>query len=55
MSDYKTHDYEGMIAETVTIKSRNNDYITAYIAKPLGNGPFPSIVLANHIPGWDEI
>ena len=55
MSDYKTHDYEGMIAETVTIKSRNNDYITAYIAKPLGNGPFPSIVLAHHIPGWDEI
>ena len=55
MNNYKTHDYEGMVAETVSIKSRNGDFINAYLSKPLGDGPFPSIVLAHHLPGWDEL
>tara|TARA_Y100000768_G_scaffold199042_1_gene149609 strand:- start:7566 stop:8330 length:765 start_codon:yes stop_codon:yes gene_type:complete len=55
MSDYNTHDYEGMIAETITIQSRKGDFVNAYIAKPLGKGPFPSIVLVHHLPGWDEL
>ena len=45
MSDYNTHDYVGMIAETISIQSRKGDFVNAYIAKPLGKGPFPSIVL----------
>ena len=55
MSDYNTHDYEGMIAETITIQSRKGDFVNAYLAKPLGKGPFPSIVLVHHLPGWDEL
>ena len=55
MTTYNTHDYEGMLAETVTIKSRNDDFVNAYLAKPLGNGPFPTIVLVHHLPGWDEL
>ena len=30
MTTYNTHDYEGMLAETVTIKSRNDDFVNAY-------------------------
>jgi len=46
--------YEGMIAETISIKSHNNEPISAYVARPLGPGPIPGIVLIHHAPGWDE-
>jgi carboxymethylenebutenolidase len=46
--------YEGMIAETVTLPGANGDIINAYLARPLGKGPFPAMVLAHHMPGWDE-
>ena len=46
--------YEGMIAETVMMKGFNGDIINAYFARPLGPGPFPGMVLINHMPGWDE-
>lgn len=46
--------YEGMIAETVTIRGNNGDEIGAYYARPLGDGPFPGVVLIHHMPGWDE-
>ncbi len=46
--------YEGMFAETVMIKGYNGDVINAYYARPLGVGPFPGMVLINHMPGWDE-
>lgn len=46
--------YRGMIAELVTIKGHNGDPISAYTARPSGNGPFPGIVLIHHAPGWDE-
>jgi len=46
--------YEGMIAETVTIHGHNGDDIEAYYARPLGAGPFPSVVVIHHAPGWDE-
>ena len=51
---YETDQYEGMLAETITIHGHNDDVINAYIAKPLGAGPFPGIVLIHHAPGWDE-
>ncbi|MCB9162381.1 MAG: dienelactone hydrolase family protein [Caldilineaceae bacterium] len=51
---YETDQYEGMIAETVTITGANGDEIYAYLARPLGPGPFPGMVLAHHMPGWDE-
>ncbi len=46
--------YEGMLAETVTIRGNNGDAIDAYYARPLGAGPFPGVVVIHHAPGWDE-
>lgn len=51
---YRTDMYEGLLAETVTVTGANWDWINAYFARPLGPGPFPSMVLAHHMPGWDE-
>ena len=45
---------EGMLAETITIQGHNGDTINAYFARPLGDGPFPGVVLTHHLPGWDE-
>ena len=46
--------YEGMLAESLTIRGHNGDPIAAYIARPLGAGPFPGVVVIHHMPGWDE-
>ena len=46
--------YEGMIAETTTMRGHGGDDILAYLARPLGAGPFPGVVLIHHAPGWDE-
>ena len=51
---YLTDQYEGMIAETVSMKGHNGDAINAYVARPLGSGPFPGMVVIHHAPGWDE-
>ena len=50
----RTDQYEGLMAETVMMTGANGDWINAYLARPLGAGPFPAIVLAHHMPGWDE-
>jgi len=46
--------YEGMIAETIAIDGDAGEPISAYVARPLGAGPFPGMVLIHHAPGWDE-
>src|SRR5438477_312924 len=51
---YQTDQYEGMIAETVTMRGHNGETIGAYVARPLGSGPFPGMVVIHHAPGWDE-
>ena len=51
---YQTDMYEGLLAETITMTGANGDSINAYLARPLGKGPFPAMVLAHHMPGWDE-
>ena len=51
---YTTDMYEGMLAETITMAGARGDVINAYLARPLGPGPFPAMVLAHHMPGWDE-
>lgn len=50
----RTDQYEGMLAETITHHGANGDVINAYFARPLGPGPYPAVVLAHHLPGWDE-
>ena len=51
---YQTNMYEGLLAETVIMQGHNGDLIHAYMARPLGSGPYPGMVLLHHAPGWDE-
>jgi carboxymethylenebutenolidase len=51
---YQTDQYEGMIAETITMPGYQGQSINAYFARPLGPGPFPGMVIIHHMPGWDE-
>lgn len=46
--------YEGMIAERVRIHGDKGDLIDAYVARPLGPGPFGAVIVVHHMPGWDE-
>lgn len=46
--------YEGLLAETVTITGQDDDEIGAYLARPLGPGPYPGVLVVHHAPGWDE-
>ena len=46
--------YEGMLAETVYLSGHDGDQIDAYFARPLGQEPYPSVVVIHHMPGWDE-
>lgn len=50
----RTDAYEGLLAETITMIGANGDRINAYMARPLGPGPYPAMVLVHHMPGWDE-
>lgn len=49
-----TGEFEGIIAETVSVRGHGGDFIHAYAARPPGPGPFPGMVLIHHRPGWDE-
>lgn len=51
---YRTDMYEAMLAETITMRGAHGDAINAYLARPLGSGPFPGMVVIHHVPGWDE-
>lgn len=53
-NSFNTADYEGQIAETIRIEGHEGKPIKAYVARPLGAGPFPGITLIPHMPGWDE-
>ena len=47
-------EYQGLMAETVTYKGHNGDQISAYMARPLGSGPYGGVVVIHHMPGWDD-
>lgn len=42
-----------LIAETVMIDGFEGQTIPAYLARPIGTGPFPSVVVLHHRDGWD--
>jgi len=44
---------EGLLAETVYMRGHRGDQIDAYLARPLGAGPYPEVVVIHHMPGWD--
>jgi carboxymethylenebutenolidase len=46
--------YDGILAETINIQGHDGDEIPAYLARRLGPGPFPSVVVIHHMPGWDD-
>jgi carboxymethylenebutenolidase len=46
--------YEAMMAETVNMHGDKEDLIDAYLARPMGSGPYPGVVVIHHMPGWDE-
>ena len=47
--------YEVLIAETVRLRGHQGDLISSgQLARPLGAGPYPGVVLLHHMPGWDE-
>ena len=54
-NEFQTDTYEGMLAETVSVRGYGGDRIHAYFSRPLGAGPYPGIVLIAHMPGWDEL
>lgn len=54
-NQFRTDEYQGMLAETTTFEGYNGDPVNAYFSRPLGPGPFPGIVLIHHMPGWDEL
>ncbi len=41
-------------AETIRIRGHQGDEIEAYRALPLGPGPYGSVVVIHHFPGYDE-
>jgi carboxymethylenebutenolidase len=46
--------YDGILAETTTITGAGGDEIEAYFARPLGPGPYGSVVVIHHAPGYDD-
>ena len=45
---------EPLLAEAVTIWGHQDEPIPAYLARPLGPGPYPGMIVIHHMPGWDE-
>ncbi|MEO7726383.1 MAG: dienelactone hydrolase family protein [Burkholderiales bacterium] len=45
--------YESQFAETIHLRGHQGGQIDAYLARPLGTGPFPGVVIIHHMPGWD--
>jgi carboxymethylenebutenolidase len=41
-------------AGPIDISGANGDQIHAYVARPVGSGPYPGVVVVMHMPGWDE-
>jgi carboxymethylenebutenolidase len=46
--------YESLFAETINLQGHQGDIIDGYLARPLGGGPYPAVVMIHHMPGWDE-
>ena len=53
-NDLDTAVYDGMIAQTIDIPRQDGGTLQAYYSRPIGDGPFPGLVLIPHMPGWDE-
>ncbi len=45
---------DALTAGTISITGHGGDEIEAYLARPLGPGPFGGVVVIHHMPGYDE-
>jgi carboxymethylenebutenolidase len=45
--------YDGIMAETIRFEGHGGDEIPGYLARPLGDGPYPGVVVIHHMPGYD--
>jgi carboxymethylenebutenolidase len=45
--------YDGILAESTFITGAGGDQVEAYVARPLGPGPYGSVVVIHHMPGYD--
>src|SRR5579875_1613356 len=43
-----------MTAHTISINGDGGDEIEAYLAEPLGPGPYGGVVMIHHMPGYDR-
>jgi carboxymethylenebutenolidase len=46
--------YEGMLAETVSFACANGDIIGGYMARPIGYGPYPGVIIIHEAFGLVE-
>ena len=46
--------YDGILAETIRLEGHGGDEIPGYLARPLGDGPYPGVVVIHHMPGYDD-
>ena len=53
-NSFRTDSLEGITAEVISFPGGQGDDIHAWVARPTGNAPAPGIVVAHHLPGWDE-
>ena len=44
-------EYEGLLAETVAFNGHKGDGVAGYLARPLGAGPFPGVIVIHEIFG----
>jgi len=45
---------DALTAGTISISGHGGDEVEAYLAHPVGPGPFGSVVVIHHMPGYDE-
>ena len=48
------HVEDALTAQSVRIAGHGGDEIEAYLAEPMGEGPFGAVVVIHHMPGYDR-
>lgn len=46
--------YDAILAETISLTGAGGDVIEGYLARPMRPGPYGSVVVIHHMPGYDR-